>query len=144
MRISDWSSDVCSSDLKLALDPAHPTRYRVGDDWHRLSREHVTIMVKGPDGRTSPVSHDFWNSIYGPVLSRADGLAWDGTTAYAIRDANLDNNQMVEAWHAMARAGSLGAAETAIRGKLRSAEHTSELQSLMRIPYSLFFLKKKK
>src|SRR3546814_17789719 len=75
-------------------------------------------MVKGPDGRTSPVSHDFWNSIYGPVLSRADGLAWDGTTAYAIRDANLDNNQMVEAWHAMARAGSLGAVETAIRGKL--------------------------
>src|SRR3546814_17243636 len=75
-------------------------------------------MVKGPDCRTSPVSHDFWNSIYGPVLSRADGLAWDGTTAYAIRDANLDNNQMVEAWHAMARAGSLGAAETAIRGQL--------------------------
>src|SRR3546814_15116948 len=86
-----WSHTVNTSVhftlYKLALDPADPTRYRVGDDWHRLSREHVTIMVKGPDGRTSPVSHDFWNSIYGPVLSRADGLAWDGTTAYAIRDA---------------------------------------------------------
>src|SRR3546814_19106801 len=56
---------------KLALDPSDPTRDRVGDDWHRLSREHVTIMVKGPDGWTSPVSHDFWNSIYGPEIGRA-------------------------------------------------------------------------
>src|SRR3546814_5432289 len=57
-----WSHTVNTSVhftlYKLALDPADPTRYRVGDDWHRLSREHVTIMVKGPDGRTSPVSHD--------------------------------------------------------------------------------------
>src|SRR3546814_19632196 len=120
MRISDWSSDVCSSDLKLALDPAHPTRYRVGDDWHRLSREHVTIMVKGPEGRTSPVSHDFWNSIYGPVLSRADGLAWDGTTAYSIRDANLDNNQMVKACTSMSRAVTQSSAQTAIVGKVGS------------------------
>src|SRR3546814_11557892 len=80
-----WSHTVNTSVhftlYKLALDPADPTRYRVGDDWHRLSREHVTIMVKGPDGRTSPVSHDFWNSIYGPVLSRADGVAGAGTAS---------------------------------------------------------------
>src|SRR3546814_6195366 len=42
------------------------------------------------------------------------------------------------------QAGEEGAALTGIDGEHRSEEHTSELQSLMRISYAVFCLKKKK
>src|SRR3546814_1380924 len=71
MRISDWSSDVCSSDLLKTQ------------------------------------SHDFWRTIYGPVVMRPGAFGWDARTAYAIRDANFDNNRMIEVWQAMDAAPDL-------------------------------------
>src|SRR3546814_7919636 len=93
MRISDWSSDVCSSDLG-----------GVGGCVRQgLSR--------------------------GRFLLPAVGL-----------------RHLADLWRAAARArrerGRLLAA--ADRAHLRSEEHTSELQSLMRISYAVFCLKKKK
>src|SRR3546814_7313410 len=38
----------------------------------------------------------------------------------------------------------IGLSETALQARVRSEEHTSELQSLMRISYAVFCLKKKK
>src|SRR3546814_17170387 len=75
MRISDWSSDVCSSDLD--------------------------------DGGLKTQSHDFWRTIYGPVVMRPGAFGWDARTAYAIRDANFDNNRMIEVWQAMDAAPDL-------------------------------------
>src|SRR3546814_5171410 len=46
--------------------------------------------------------------------------------------------------HGIARDGALRRRSRAIDGVLRSEEHTSELQSLMRISYAVFCLKKKK
>src|SRR3546814_7815679 len=91
MRISDWSSDVCSSDL----EPAHDARY------HRPRRRHE------------------------PPLRRADA-------AERARPHRLSSRR------ARALSGHEGA-----RGD-RSEEHTSELQSLMRISYAVFCLKKKR
>src|SRR3546814_8109304 len=123
MRISDWSSDVCSSDLD--------------------------------DGGLKTQSHDFWRTIYGPVVMRPGAFGWDARTAYAIRDANFDNNRMIEVWQAMDAAPDLDVFARDIQQILglpwvntvaadRSEEHTSELQSLMRISYAVFCLKKKK
>src|SRR3546814_8327720 len=107
MRISDWSSDVCSSDLgeKLAehLDaPRQPQRIGRGgvafgcDD--RLSqRAQVRRQVPAP-------------ARIGQVVEQP-----------AARPARHREHQQV-----------------------RSEEHTSELQSLMRISYAVFCLKKKK
>src|SRR3546814_10321496 len=99
MRISDWSSDVCSSDLAVRFV-------------EKPDRETAEAYVES--GRFA------WNG--GIFLFRADAiLAALGERAPAIRDA----------------------AVSAIAGARRSEEHTSGLQSLMRISYAVFCLKKK-
>src|SRR3546814_2295788 len=54
--------------------------------------------------------------------------------------AHLD----LEPLHAHRRAGHVAARRLADQRRVRSEEHTSELQSLMRISYAVFCLKKKK
>src|SRR3546814_6366496 len=116
MRISDWSSDVCSSDLPYADQTGQ-----------------VPVRVEFPDGVTG-------------VLRSYVGLQeW-------IWTANF------EAYGAFpARLGSMppGRYRFCVEGRsrqsfafvpyafCRSEEHTSELQSLMRISYAVFCLKKK-
>src|SRR3546814_6967870 len=93
MRISDWSSDVCSSDLR-----PHPR--------HR-------------------------------------GLAQSRSAAPALRGARkpLDLRLFITTIRHQGATRVLTGRRTLRR---RSEEHTSELQSLMRISYAVFCLKKKK
>src|SRR3546814_3873027 len=95
MRISDWSSDVCSSDLD------HPRR---GEDAHAV-REAGVGALRRP-------------AVIEPAADRADHHRQDHRHRQVDADADRE------------------------RG--RSEEHTSELQSLMRISYAVFCLKKKK
>src|SRR3546814_8641209 len=99
MRISDWSSDVCSSDLLNALVHLFGYRHIVFD---------AAVLVLAVQGWYS--KHRYWRYI--------------DTTASA----------------------STVESATGLQGevRLRSEEHTSELQSLMRISYALFCLKKKR
>src|SRR3546814_3194384 len=121
MRISDWSSDVCSSDLD------------------RPRRAEIPAGVSGRYGRDSAGS-----PAVGRQLSQLHHAVHHG-----IRDrlpaADLpDADRTVGAGDA--RATGVGSA-LYDRGGLRdrrSEEHTSELQSLMRISYAVFCLNKKK
>src|SRR3546814_10398399 len=104
MRISDWSSDVCSSDLGNYDAYRHyrnDSRYRE----RRLSREDR--VYRGSDGRYY-CKHD------------------DGTTGLIVG----------------ALGGGVLGNVIAPGGSGRSEEHTYELQSLMRISYAAFCLKK--
>src|SRR3546814_5487956 len=104
MRISDWSSDVCSSDLPADHSPGEP-----GDDHdgeHCDEGQEHAVHVR-PVGTASGV-HD--------VAPR--GLC------------EVEPDQRDDRTHH--------------HGRHRSEEHTSELQSLMRISYAVFCLKKKK
>src|SRR3546814_7084878 len=109
MRISDWSSDVCSSDL--------PARSAGGDG----ARPH----------------------------HRADGAARalrrPGAAA-RLDDAAQPGRTLVSAWRRCNARRAGGGAERSWQPLVprRSEEHTSELQSLMRISYAVFCLKKKK
>src|SRR3546814_8901685 len=119
MRISDWSSDVCSSDLfaigavriKDVLTPltlqAQQTRIAMR---MRLRKAFESICQFRCSGTTC---HSF--------LSRSSNLAL-ATHAIDV----LVRRRMFFPIHP------------------RSEEHTSELQSLMRISYAVFCLKKKK
>src|SRR3546814_2565102 len=117
MRISDWSSDVCSSDL---LDP------------HRSYQARMPIGIrcrKGFDLRAAVRRHhnhraDYRDSI---ISEKRSG-----------EDEPHGKVRAVEIF-AMGRA----CLDAQIAG-VRSEEHTSELQSLMRISYAVFCLKKKK
>src|SRR3546814_2954850 len=121
VRISDWRSDVCSSDLDLAQ--AHVDA-RVRRGAHRLLQTGAGVGA----GR---VAARLAGDVEGP-RPRDD--------ASVTPDAALLQGHGVE--HRRGNARALG-------GKLvgrwwnRSEEHTSELQSLMRISYAVFCLKKK-
>src|SRR3546814_5229152 len=95
MRISDWSSDVCSSDL-VALG-AGAAKFN-----------HETL-------RPADQFHWLWLRTFTP--GHAEDVLDDAVHALALGVDYLD--------HAP-----------------RSEEHTSELQSLMRISYAVFCLKK--
>src|SRR3546814_8578716 len=113
MRISDWSSDVCSSDLcGVGVSPmgSRPARVSV-----------VTPVYNGGA---------FLGEAIESVL-RQTLPDWN----YVILD-NCSTDETPEI------AAAYAAKDSRIR-VLRSEEHTSELQSLMRISYAVFCLKKK-
>src|SRR3546814_9298943 len=99
MRISDWSSDVCSSDLAEFRNPV--MMYSVGKDSSVLL--HLLVKAFHPARPPIPLLHV--------------DTTWKFREMIAFRDR---------------------------RALERSEEHTSELQSLMRISYAVFCLKKKK
>src|SRR3546814_2961638 len=98
MRISDWSSDVCSSDLLDQVGHRNAGDGRIADQRHHgvaMTAEHEGVDV-------------------------------------VDRDVEFLGQEVAEA-RAVEHAGHAD----------RSEEHTSELQSLMRISYAVFCLKKK-
>lgn len=98
----------------LPLDERDPTKYQVDGATRAMTRETVTVDVKGAGDALTQRSHDFWMSSYGPILSLQGELEWSAKTAYALRDANFDNNRMLEAWFTMNQAHSLTELESAI------------------------------
>src|SRR3546814_6221612 len=111
MRISDWSSDVCSSDL-----------YDLGQ------RPRVALQVKA---QRQPV--DMGKHVHRQASRRVLAHALE----YGVA-------QVVEQHRAEARCGIGEDQRHRDRHPRRSEEHTSELQSLMRISSAVFCLKKTK
>src|SRR3546814_2601430 len=97
MRISDWSSDVCSSDLLQAGDPCRKARFRVIQPGMGRHRPHQVGDMEPKRGSGRIEHRQFGRRFNRSILDVAP----------------------------------------------RSEEHTSELQSLMRISYAVFCLKKK-
>src|SRR3546814_6808832 len=124
MRISDWSSDVCSYDL-CGLSP-----------WFASSA--LTDLIRLPDGSSPPKSAD--QVGHGGAALRASRFESQGELgALAWRAAHVQ----VDA-HGCGEAAGDVEAEPRAGHAPRSEEHTSELQSLMRISYAVFCLKKQK
>src|SRR3546814_4182011 len=118
MRISDWSSDVCSSDLLIDADCAI---YAMTARYEPL-RTRLTACAPG-DVAISAIS--FAEIALGNEQGRPP--------LPEVLEAFLAAIPLVPFDESAARAYS----------KLRSEEHTSELQSLMRISYAVFCLTKK-
>src|SRR3546814_4962669 len=109
MRISDWSSDVCSSDL-------------IYEFWPTLSERCVRGEI---EFACHPCEPDLLIKLH----------KVDGKRLYVL----------IEAKHLSGKSSGPSEDLTAPYDQLaRSEEHTSELQSLMRISYAVFCLKKKK
>src|SRR3546814_8378238 len=113
MRISDWSSDVCSSDLAVA-QPFQRRRRRAVD--HRADRA-------------------------GAPAAFHQRLRLRLRPAHHLRQLLPDLRLFRDPRRHARRGGSLARLLAAAR---RSEEPTSELQSLMRISYAVFCLKKNK
>src|SRR3546814_8715094 len=125
MRISDWSSDVCSSDLRR-YRRRHAARNR-GGLWpwrgsvggaRRAPLGCLARWLRAAAIGASLARHDHLHVRYDRQAQGRPPCACDRRTECHNRGD--------------------------YRGLLRSEEHTSELQSLMRISYAVFCLKKKK
>src|SRR3546814_9277998 len=110
MRISDWSSDVCSSDLRLAAA-------------HRLGQGDRRVVGRAHDERLQQQLHRHLGAGAEPQLA---GRLRGGPGG----DRDLPVGRQV----------SLG---ERLERQVRSEEHTSELQSLMRTSYAVFCYTKK-
>src|SRR3546814_2959269 len=107
MRISDWSSDVCSSDLVPSTAGSH-------------------ILEGFTPPYESTVSQNLWNAGAG-----------------MLGKLNMDQFAMGSSNETSAFGNVISPWRRNDGGVSRSEEHTSELQSLMRISYAVFCLKKK-
>src|SRR3546814_7059775 len=128
MRISEWSSDVCSSDLMVGksfdflmdLDgnPITPTmiykRALSPDDWTRRGLDSSILHRKAFQRGllTGETANPIMRALASQLLNSAE-------LEQALKVTQLSDNQ-----------------------HFRSEEHTSELQSLMRISYAVFIFKK--
>src|SRR3546814_8205513 len=119
MRISDWSSDVCSSDLTELTQAAFAGARGDGNPDDVLSKSW----------RSRPGIIEFANAMFSDAFERMGLPAAQHAFSGAAR-SHVGFDRPPLAWWPLV-------------GKARSEEHTSELQSLMRISYAVFCLKKK-
>src|SRR3546814_10331973 len=127
MRISDWSSDVCSSDLEvLSLDS-------VGDGVIQGAGVRVVLRADAGTEQISALA-----DRVGAQLKAVPDQAMSVTRMPSVVFATLIFLHRV---HAVDRVCGHHRAHRRGSGTVRSEEHTSELQSLMRISYAVFCLK---
>ncbi len=114
-----WSHTVDKAShftiYELRLDPDDPTKYLVDGRAVPMKKVSVSVEVREANGILSRKTHDFYETIFGPVITRAGQFDWDRTRAFTIRDANLSNNRAVQQWYAMDRAKNLPEFEDAIK-----------------------------
>src|SRR3546814_3087399 len=121
MRISDWSSDVCSSDL--------------GFSGYRYGRGAGIGRLLGVGGNKALFRH---RRVI--VKARLVRLAVKGGNQGV---ALLRYLQRYGTNRAGERSALYGPGQEHADGKARAEEHTSQLQSLMRISHAVFCMKKK-
>src|SRR3546814_10765673 len=112
MRISDWSSDVCSSDLS----------------WETARTVSIPLLV---DANAEP-AESFSLQLSAPSSGASIGVASANAT---INASSAPNQPPV----AVTDGASVGVCNVVLK---RSAQHTSELPSLFRTSYAVYSLKK--
>src|SRR3546814_8063075 len=116
MRISDWSSDVCSSDLARDLAPHRHQRAATRVQFRRSHRSGQASLAGRLDAAIGLVH------LRGRARWRDRGM---------VAPRALGKSERVRPQPRL---------RLQYRPRIRSEEHTSELQSLMRISYAVFCL----
>src|SRR3546814_5240707 len=124
MRISDWSSDVCSSDL---FNFADTREYSKVKEFVGYSGLNVALLDGRLRNRFAFTYTNIDRDSYDPDATPVRTFDSRGKNERFEYQGILNITQGIEATF----------------GAERSEEHTSELQSLMRISYAVFCLKKK-
>src|SRR3546814_1212839 len=120
MRISDWSSDVCSSDLIVEVVGNTPRQLSYGFHLLRLAKRLMRLRQFG-----GALEHTVFKCLVRFLSPTDEPRVFDRNSGLG---GEADNDLLVPCCEPSSR----------------SEEHTSELQSLMRISYAVFCLKKKK
>src|SRR3546814_7668063 len=128
MRISDWSSDVCSSDLVAkSIKPSARGEFEITDvnkAYLSQGKLKVSVFTRG----TAWLDTGTFTSLmqagqFVQVMEERQGLKIGAIEEIAYRMGYINDNQL---------------------RTIRTEEHTYEIQSLMRLSYAVFCLKKKR
>lgn len=107
------STALRSTIYELALNPDNPLEYRYGEDYRPIESRTVSVDVQRPDGKIESEEHNVYSTHYGPIVV-SDQLPWTNTTAYAIRDAVIDNTAGTATYAALSVAKTVDDVEAAI------------------------------
>src|SRR3546814_4819791 len=141
MRIRDWSSDVCSSDLashsadsalrNAEVVDAMGLTANIAQRWAADGRQALHLHMRAGERSSLVMAASKFVRLFVQIAVLAFGAA-------LVLEQELSAGAMIAASIVMGRA--LAPLEQAIGGwkQARSEEHTSELQSLMRISYAVF------
>src|SRR3546814_6677708 len=121
MRISDWSSDVCSSDLVFD-----------GTEFERGHRQNHAGEIGTADFRIRE------RRPRGKVIFGIEAYANAGTKAAAAAGTLVGRRLRDRLDLQLLHAGARREAVEARSAGARSEEQTTELQSLMRSPYAVY------
>src|SRR3546814_7564155 len=129
MRISDWSSDVCSSDLAIVVRRWNVDADGIDRARHALERpEQALVLADAVAGRRPQDVIE--RLLVGVGVEDSAAVSLVGAIGTAV--GNEDG--LVEVW--IVQRVAVVAEQLERRVEARSEEHTSELQSLMRISYA--------
>src|SRR3546814_2429981 len=125
MRISDWSSDVCSSDLS---NYGNPIAREAGGPWQAFPRLLAEPFIKGRELTVAVLG----DHALGVTELRVKSGFYDYDAKYT--EGLTEHVCPAEVPDDIAQRMKDLAVEAHRLLSCRSEEHTSELQSLMRIP----------
>jgi acyl-homoserine-lactone acylase len=104
-----WTHTVSDSKrvvlYRLTLKPDDPTQYLYEGSWRSLRNQQVTTQVKTAEGMETKTT-TVWFSHHGPIIEMP-GLDWTSSEAYAARDANAENVDVMSQWLAMGKSRSM-------------------------------------
>src|SRR3546814_10909874 len=132
MRISDWSSDVCSSDLTSAR--LNNALRRMGSGW--------ALFIEAERRPAADYPHSDFPEPLSWLVDQERRAAFEASgnhfeSAYHLTQVFMPSEE------SRARAAGMLYENRPSEGVDRSEEHTSALQSIMRISYAAFCLKQK-
>src|SRR3546814_4467050 len=130
MRISDWSSDVCSSDL--GLDVSVPISDADFSEIEAAFRRHSVLIFR--DQQITDAQQIAFSERFGALETTKVGTVGAGSKLSVLSNMDAGGTVVPPSDRQVLNNRA---------NQLRSEEHTSELQSLMRISYAVFCLKTK-
>ncbi len=110
-----WSHTVSTAYrftlYELVLNPSNPTQYFYDGEMRDMTAVPLTIEVKQADGSLTTQNRTLYKSHYGPMFTLGAAgvpiLTWSPAVAYTIRDANLENDRLINQFGEWNRAKSL-------------------------------------
>lgn len=111
-----WSHTVSASQrvvvYQLTLNPDAPMSHMFEGESNPLTVKNFSVPVKDADGALRDEPAKMYFSHHGPIVA-LPGMAWSEQVAFAVRDANRDNDDTIAQWSDMGRADSMEAFKAA-------------------------------
>lgn len=87
---------------RLDLVPGSPTSYMVDGERHEMVPTTVTVQVRGADGKLSPYTHTFYDTLFGTVTVSTD-RPWTTEHAYTWKHSPIKVSGL-NMWHLYSQA----------------------------------------